>query len=62
MSYFVSFIDHGKKVYLNLNEINFIIESKKGKATIYDNQGNIFNSDEAIDEFLQKIKQFCEEN
>ena len=62
MSYFVSFHDHGKKVYLNVNEINFVIESRKGKACIYDNQGNIFYTDETINEFLKKLQIYCEEN
>ncbi len=55
MSYFISFTDHGKNIYLNVSQINFVTSNRKGNAVIFDNQGNEFNLDEEFPNFMKRL-------
>lgn len=56
MSYFINITDHGAKIYLNVNQINFVTSNRKGNAVIFDNQGNEFRLDEEYQTFVDRLK------
>lgn len=56
MAYFINITDHGAKIYLNVNQINFVTSNRKGLAVIFDNQGNEFRLDEEYQVFVERLK------
>ena len=56
MAYFINIVDHGAKIYLNVNQINFVTSNRKGLAVIFDNQGNEFRLDEEYQTFVDRLK------
>lgn len=56
MACFISITERGEKIYLNINQINFVTSSKKGTAIVFDCQGNEFRLDEEYSVFVTRLK------